>query len=259
MMDTLKFILPILGILLALASCNNQEEPSNYKKELPSYNDTLDKKQTKTPQKVQKLEVPKILPVNELNQNATLKATVEQMHQVVKDKDVAALMDFIQDDIKVSFGGAYGHSGFRKYWSLNSTEANNSEVWQELNTILSLGGTFVDNDNFSMPYIFTKFPEEYDPFEYSAITGENVRMRDQPSLDGKILDALSYEIVKVTYDENPKNQTINGETYPWVEIIRRNEQKGYVYGKFVRSPIDYRLNFTKINGEWKMNFFVVGD
>lgn len=258
-MDTLKTIVPILICFLIFVSCGNREESTNYKKELPTYSDNLTDEKEEEPQEEVELDAPRVMSVNEIDQNAALKATIERLQNVVKNKDVAGLMQFLHKDIKVSFGGDFGHSGFRNYWKLNSTEVKNSQVWQELNSILSLGGTFVDSDNFSMPYTFTTFPEEYDPFEYSAITGENVRMRDKPSLDGKVLNALSYEIVKVQYDENPKMQTINGETYPWVEIIRRNEEKGYVYGKFVRSPIDYRLNFTKINGEWKMNFFVTGD
>jgi len=34
---------------------------------------------------------------------------------------------------------------------------------------------------------------------------------------------------------------------------------GYVYGRYVRRPLDYRVAFNKIDGAWKLTAFVKGD
>jgi hypothetical protein len=36
-------------------------------------------------------------------------------------------------------------------------------------------------------------------------------------------------------------------------------KKGYVKGEFVRSPIDYRAGFDKVDGKWKLRLFLARD
>ena len=85
-------------------------------------------------------------------------------------------------------------------------------------------------------------------------------MRSEPSLNARILKSLSYNIVKVLQVVNDKQETIGGETHPWVKIqLPESALEGFVYGKYLRSPIDYRIGFEKNGRNWQISFFVAGD
>ena len=91
------------------------------------------------------------------------------------------------------------------------------------------------------------------------IIGENVTVRKTPTLQGEILGFLSYDLVKVVYESSLSKETIDGETHPWIKIKSTEGVIGYVYGKYIRSPIDYRVNFVKKDNTWKIVFFLAGD
>ncbi len=57
----------------------------------------------------------------------------------------------------------------------------------------------------------------------------------------------------------PPQETIGGESYPWLHVGLANGQEGYVYGKFARSTTDYRAIFVKRNGGRIMSTFIAGD
>lgn len=203
-------------------------------------------------------DFPTIQPTDESGRDPSLQRAISDLKRIVNEKKLSELMGYIDENIQVSFGSEGGKKDFMELWKLNSTESKSSEVWQEIHDVLELGGTFDGNDRFYVPYIFSTFPEQYDPFEFCAITGEAVRMRDQPSLEGKVIAALSYEIVKYL-DASAETETINGEKHQWMKVMRANDQEGYIYGKYVRSPIDYRMGLEKKKGAWKIIFFVAGD
>ncbi len=74
----------------------------------------------------------------------------------------------------------------------------------------------------------------------------------------KILKKLNYEIVFYVHDTEVK-ETENTRSYDWSKVKISSGLQGYVLGKFSRSPIDYCVMFKKIEGRWKMIFFVAGD
>ncbi len=210
-------------------------------------------------EKTNEVEFPELLPINQIDQDPSLKKTIQQLKKIIQRKNVSGLKQYIDENIKIGFGTENGKTAFINHWNLNSTDTDDSEIWQELNRILDLGGVFFNDNSFSMPYVFDHFPANYDIFEFSAITGENVHMREEPNLKGKILASLSYEIVKLYANEDNKMEEVNGEKYPWIKIMRTNNEVGYVYGKYVRSPSDYRIFLEKQNGKWIITTFLAGD
>ncbi len=73
------------------------------------------------------------------------------------------------------------------------------------------------------------------------------------------LSDMGADIVKIEPEANPPTDTVAGETYPWIRIRTLDDQPVYVFGKYVRSPLGYRAGFQKIDGEWRLTFFVTGD
>lgn len=206
-------------------------------------------------------EVGKLYPVDEAPQDTAFFIFREQLLQTIQRREVFHLMDIIHPEIKADFGGSGGVADFVSMWELDSPEkAKNSKVWETLAKVLQNGGAFQNGGKrFVAPYIFATWPDTYDAFEYSAITGSGVRLRSAPNLQSRTLTMVNYDIVKVL-ETTPIEETIGGETFPWVKIQLANETEGYVFGKFVASSVGFRAAFERQpNGKWLMTFLVAGD
>lgn len=204
------------------------------------------------------IEFPKLKPINQSEINEELFATLKSILKAVEDKNLSKLITYFDKDILVSFGGDRGINDLKSYWSLNKNP-HKSEIWQEIKNAIIIGGTFENDNRYWTPYVFTSFPAPYDPFEYAAVIGTDVRMRDKPSLKSEIVAELDYEIVKLTNAEGQQRERIGDEIHYWNEVIRQNNQKGYIYGKYLRSAINYRIGMTNESGKWLINTFVAGD
>lgn len=201
-----------------------------------------------------------VFPVDEGKKDASFVAFRDKFIEAVKKRDVKFLLAVLDRDIKGSFGGDSGIADFKKLWKLDSP---NSRLWDELLTVLTNGGTFskregLKNKEFCAPYSFTVFPEDLDGFEYQMIFGSDVNLRDRPDLKSKTVARLSYNVVKVDYENSVADKNREGE-YTWLKIKTLGGKTGFVSADFVRSPIDYRGCFEKINGKWTMTFFLAGD
>jgi hypothetical protein len=199
-----------------------------------------------------------VKPVDEAAKDASFLAFRTKLISAVKRHDAKYLVSILDRDISASFGGDKGIEDFKKMWKLNSP---NSELWGELLTVLTNGGTFSTEENttiFSAPYLFNEFPGDLDAFEYQAIFGNNVNLRSRADLKSEVIARLSYNIVKVDYQNSVSDKRKDGE-YLWYKVETLGGLKGFVKAEFVRSPIDYRAGFQKKAGKWKMVYFIAGD
>lgn len=205
-------------------------------------------------------ELGKLNPVDEAQNDTVFFVFREKLLDAVRNKDIFYLLDQLDPNIKVNFGDGNGVEAFTQAWQLTSEEKTKvSPLWDELEKTLQLGGSFdKDNDLFLSNYVFATLDEPYDPFIHAVVVGSGVRYRSAPNLQSKVVGRLSYDVVEVL-DRNGPTATIGGETYPWVKIKSLTGKEGYIFGKYIVSPIDYRAGFKKINGNWKMTFFVAGD
>lgn len=182
-----------------------------------------------------------------------------ELLKAVRQKDFLSLLPMIDNNIKCSFGDCQGKAGFAELWQLDDPEkVASSEVWSILEKVLTEGGAFDGDHRFVVPYIFANWPASYDAFEYGLIAGGGVRMRAGSDLGSKILKTLSHDIVKIL-DTQGKEETIGGETFPWIKVETLDGVSGYVWGKFVASSVDFRAGFEKDEEGWGMTFFVAGD
>ncbi len=173
--------------------------------------------------------------------------------EAIQQRDDSFVVSILSPNIKNGFGGNDGVSEFRRYWKL---ERPDSKFWKTMIRVLSLGGSFNGEATFMAPYTYSKFPDEFDAFEYGVVVGENVKVRKEPKLDGQVIGTLSYDIVKVT-DWKPIIEA--GKKQAWVTVSLTGDAKGYIAEDYIRSPIDYRAIFEKKNGKWQLTAFVSGD
>jgi hypothetical protein len=250
----MKQFLILLSFTILLLNCRPSENATNDKATSDSTSESI----AIEAEEELDISAPILEPVNQSEINEELSATLKEILKAVENKNVSKLLTYFSKDVKVSFEGENGTEDLKKHWALNKN-ANKSEIWQTLKNAIAIGGTFQDDNNYWTPYVFTTFPSQYDVYEYAAIVGKAVSMRNQPSLKGEVMAELDYEIVKLTNSEGEKEEIIDGEKHYWYEVIRQDNQKGYIYGKYLRRPVDYRIGMTYTSGRWLIDTFVAGD
>jgi hypothetical protein len=199
----------------------------------------------------------KVLPVDQATQDKSFLEFRRNLQEAIQRRDTKFLLGAVDPEIKLSFAEDYGLKRFREMWQPERPE---SKIWEQLDDVLRLGGTFgYDQDSshtFWAPYVFGRFKsgDALDVFEALVVIGEEVKLRSSPSTEAPVVAMLSHEVVHQVTDE-PKA----GENVRWAHVITASDRKGYVWRKYLRSPIDYRAAFGKINGRWKLVSFVRGD
>ena len=163
-------------------------------------------------------------------------------------RDASAVLTIVHKEIKNSFGGDDGIEGFKQKWKL---ESENSDLWKELGTVLSLGGSFDRAGRFVAPYIFSRWPAKVDSFENVAIIGANVRVREAPRNDSATVGSLSFVVVPLSREQKAHED--------WTAIRQPNGKTGYVLSQYARSPVDYRAIFGRIDNQWRLTVFLAGD
>jgi hypothetical protein len=189
-----------------------------------------------------------LLPVDEAQLQPDFFTFRAHLLAALARRDVPALLEVIDPNIKNSFGGNDGIEEFRKMWELDQPE---SRLWETLTALLALGGTFNDEGWFTAPYVFSEWPDDLDAFEHVAIIGSGVRVRSKPDLSSDPITSSSFAILPLS--------GAGGITDDWVGVRLPGGAEGYVARRYVRSSLDYRAMFAKSDGQWRMKFLVAGD
>jgi len=131
-----------------------------------------------------------------------------------------------------------------------------------MDKVLSMGSAYYNEEKTSQafPYLFVTFPSDYDSFEFLILTGKKVNIRKTPSSKSPVVETLDFEIVKRASSEAlPKEEKIDGVKGTWIKVITSSGKEGYVFSRYIHSPIGYRAIFEKRKGSWKLTVFVAGD
>lgn len=207
-------------------------------------------------------EAGRINPVDEGQLRADFNSFRNDLINAISRKDVTFIMNMLDDKVRYSYEKTpgSGKDGFKKFWGLDKNSTS-SKLWQELNKVVQLGGTFDNKDQtvFTAPYMYTVFPSGYDPAEYASITGKSVRMRAKPSRGSSNLASLTYQIVRLLPERNPRSERIGKERHFWRKIQLEDGTTGYVYGQYLHGPSNYHASFERAEGGWKMFVFVEGE
>jgi len=200
-------------------------------------------------------------PFDEGTQDADFVKFRMKLYQAVKEKDVDFILSILADDISFDFSGGASKADFIKEWQLD-VAPKESKIWKELAFCLELGGkwnTYDDTKRFVAPYVFMLESFE-DAFSEGVIVGDNVRLRAGASSTSEIIGSLSWDHYTLMDQDDFTEEEIGGVSHYWMKIETLNGEKGYVYGKYTRSPIDYRVAFEKqADASWKIGYFIAGD
>ena len=200
-------------------------------------------------------QVAKLLPTDDAARDAGFFIFRARLQEAVARHDTAAVLDAVDPNIRVGFAGKDGSAAFREKWKLQ--DGDRSPLWAELGTVLALGGGFRGEGSFAAPYVFSRWPEALDAFEHVAVLGTDVRVRSTPSLDGKILASLSFDVLRLS--QAGRSRLTPAQMKEWTAVELAGGRTGYVASRYVRSSAGYRALFNKVNGRWRMTALVAGD
>ncbi|MGE0734270.1 MAG: SH3 domain-containing protein [Alphaproteobacteria bacterium] len=202
------------------------------------------------------LHAEKALPVDEATKDQALVQMRAALIDAVQAKDLRKVMSFMAPTIELSFGGLSGPAAFAQL------VRQDPKLWGELLTVLKRGGRFDPDGNFVAPYAFD-YPCRAvdcgvggDEFNIAIVVEHNANLHVEPDRISRIITPLSYDIVRVLdWGGEDKDDAKTG----WIKVRTADGKEGFVRRAAVYAALDYRAGFQKIDGQWKMIFFVVGD
>lgn len=171
-----------------------------------------------------------------------------RLQAAVARHDTAAVLAALGKDVELSFGGERGVEGFKAMWK---PEAAGSLLWDTLATALALGGSFDGQGRFMAPYVASTWPRGTDFHIAVAAVAPGVQVRAAASDAAPVVASLDFSILD-TADQA-------GEAAGWTAVKLPSGQTGYVRSPLVRSPLDYRVGFSKVAGRWQIDYFIAGD
>jgi hypothetical protein len=199
-------------------------------------------------------QVAKLYPVDEGPKDPSFQAFRDKLVEAAKNRDTKFVLSILDPEIMNNFDGQGGAKEFKEQWKPDTPD---SELWDVLIKILSMGGSFDAKGDFCAPYVTSQFPHRnFDSFDHLAIIREQVRVREQPGLTSPIIATLSYDIVAIP-DRPTKPIKMDGHS--WIAIKLSNSKTGFVSEQFTRRSYDYRAFFSKKDGKWRMTVLIVGD
>lgn len=191
-----------------------------------------------------------LLPVDEGARDPSFLAFRRDLLRAIERKDSGRVLAAVDPKVRVHFGEGGGIGEFRKMWKPTRKD---SRLWGVLKSVVTLGGSFERSSGahrvFWAPYVYIKFPEDLDSFEYWAIIEKDVAVRSRPEARAPVMQRLSYALVPA--------ESLTGNT-KWVKV-KLPEGPGFVPAASIRSPVDYRAAFEKVRGKWKLTALVAGE
>lgn len=199
----------------------------------------------------------KILPIDESGSDPTLVTFITNLKKITSNKDTAGLFQSLDTAIIVSHGGGiFGIKEFSKNWKLDKPDK--SELWTILNQILSMGGTWENDEDkyFCIPYtqsnkVFSKYKYDFDWYFTAVCISPKVTVYEEPITTSLKLATLSYDIVEM----DPEFMKAD---FTKIQTIDKKVQ-GYVRTRDLIYSADQHLVIKKINENWKITAFAPFD
>jgi len=190
----------------------------------------------------------RLLPVDEAPECSGFSAFRTELLDVVRTKDVDALMRVTDANVRLSFDDTRGHSELRLRW-LNA--GSGRDFWSEFKRVLELGGSCRDGVEFVAPYVHTAWPSGVDAYDHRALVSRNVPLRQRADPASPILTTLDHAIVRLIEPDAFEK--------PWLEVETPAGVRGYLPASAMRSAIDMRAYFSKTPAGWRLTTWIGGD
>lgn len=185
-------------------------------------------------------------PVDECAADPSFVEFRERLRAATDRRDIDYLLSVIGDDIHASFGGHRGRADFIELWSLD--RPGESEVWTALAETLRLGCKVSEDGTYVAPAFFLQTREGDEAYDTYLAVSPGAPLRTAPRRDAAVLASLEWDVL-----------TWLNESEGWYEMRLADGRRGFVEAAHVRSLVDYRAFFERIDGRWRMTVFIAGD
>ena len=192
-----------------------------------------------------------------------LKFKNDLLNCVIK-KDTTKLKEFLAEKVFESNDGC-GYPGcskeeFIKYYFNESAE----QSWNDMFKIIRFGFIREKDENperivphDSIIFYGPSYLKNVDTDNEIIVLGENVNIREKPSLKAKVIRTASFEKFKcdcnILTTKKTTYQIIDG--IGWLEIKLSSGEIGYVASELTSYDLIKEMTIAKVNGEWKIISF----
>jgi hypothetical protein len=189
-------------------------------------------------------------PVDQCASDPGFVAYRNELLSAIERRDREALLALLADNIQVDFGGDPGREYFARAWALDRPQA--SPLWDELRQALSLGcARDPAGEYYASPSMYladeTIFP---DPFTAAVAIRPDAQLRAAPGAGSALVATLNWHVLTVPEWDRES---------AWQQVELADGRRGYVRSEDLRSPVDYRAIFERVDGRWRMVYFIAGD
>ena len=202
----------------------------------------------------------KLLPPKE-NFDAEFKAFYDEFAAAVGKKDMRFIDGILDSEVMSSFGGDPGKEYFHAHW-------DSQNLWAVLDEIIALGGVYYPKTSerypsyekfFVAPYTFIGDFEELEGVDYYVVTGKDVPIHKEESIESEVVTKLEYRILEFHHSDAFALEFRDKGPEDFVSVTTLSGAVGYIQKQYLRSPIDYRLCIMQKDGEWKLLWLIAGD
>ncbi len=200
---------------------------------------------------------PRIIPRDESVKDSSLTVFINELRLAIKKKDKDFILNSVSPTVKNSFGNDDGIETFKKKWQLDAPQC---QLWGNLEKLLNLGGTFVDDENTNMlfPSVFPYLRNIYnDTFSMAVVTSEKLMLREKPDKKSKTLGILSYDVAYLLYSDKFTPEYGFKPSWSYIRTLDK-KMAGYVPEEYLYNPLQYRMFIAKRDGKWKITFLCNG-
>ncbi len=150
-------------------------------------------------------------------------------------------------DKAVVVGPEKDDTGWTKFEQRWRPDAEDSDLWSVLSTMLSLGFVREHPSLFLSPYVVWRFPDGLDRATHLVVIRDKVSLRMAPTVLATEIASLSFEVVEQLGP--PAAGAGLGE---WVRVRTAEGRNGYLNTRDVMSPLMARAQFGKPRGKWTL-------
>jgi len=136
-------------------------------------------------------ELAKLPPADEAPRDPGLAALLGKIRGLAAHRNSSGLEALMLPTFRVEFDYGKGSAAFRRRWQ---SESPSSALWQVMDRLFSLGGTFYSDTLFALPYVYTRFPGDLDPLGHVVAVKADTRLLDRPGQDAGLVATLDHAI-----------------------------------------------------------------
>jgi hypothetical protein len=189
-------------------------------------------------------------PVDQCASDPSFVAFRNELLSAIERRDRDAVLALVANDIEVDFGGGAGREEFARTWALDRPRA--SPLWSELRQALSLGcARDPAGEYYASPSMYMAdesiFP---DPFTAAVAIRPDAQLRAAPDAGSALVATLNWHVLTVPEWDRES---------AWQRVELADGRRGHVRSEDLRSAVDYRAIFERVDGRWRITAFIAGD